>query len=518
MKVDDRFRWLIGVSGIVLVCAGHAASWHIDATATGLNTGKDWANAWTNFSSITWASVLPGDDVYLSKGTYPEVLAIKKSGTSNAPITLRVSPDAPHNGRVIIPGMNLGFHQWITIDGSISASFPAPANIGELGSIDDNIGIFCVSTNGTAIYMTAPVGIKLHWLGVARAQRGAAREAHGIYANVTRRGPTDHNQVRYCWIKDVDDDGIAWIGNAPSTHFGHQEISFSIIELVGDDGLEANSGFTVHDCVIGPSRFKHGHPDGIQSQGSFWRVYNNEFQDFLNSWIRAQAVDTLHHDVWIYNNLFLSGKRTNGVAPLSNTGIEVVQYAAFIGEQPGMTWSNIIIANNTFFNAVKIPGQAINWAKRDERTPGAFVHNVIVTNSMVVNNLFVDCANGASANWQSIQKAPPWGRGVHYSTEQSLIWDYNIATGGRAKKAARVGYFGKEYSTGEAMARQSVWKNNSSKSIKFVDIVRWDLRIAPGDTAARRSGTNLSSIFGYDLLNRARPSSGGWSRGALQAD
>jgi hypothetical protein len=368
------------------------------------------------------------------------------------------------------------------------------------------------------MYMTSPTGIKLYWVGIERALRGGGGEAHGIWANMTSRDATDYNEIKYCWINNVDDDGINWIGNQGSTHFAHQEVAFCIIEYVGDDGLEANSGFSVHDCILGPSRFKNGHPDGIQSQGSYWKIYNNEFQDFLNSWIRAQAVDTLHHDVWIYNNLFLGGKRTDGVALLSNTGIEVVQYAAWIGEVPGMTWSNIIIANNTFYNATNTVRGVINWAKRDENTPDAFVHNVFVTHSMFVNNLVVECSHGVTTYWQPVKTAPPWGTAVHYDSENDLMLDYNTVTGTRAEDAKRIVYDGVVYPIGEMTGIRSLWKHNSSANIGFVDAQNWDLRLAPTNVAATVTGTNLSSFFEYDILNHHRSAEKNWDRGAFTID
>lgn len=495
-----------------------AATWHVDSAAVGANTGRGWLDAWTNLVSINWRSVRPGDTLYLSGGpagrNYYESLAVGASGTSHAPITIKLGRGPEHGGPIWLLGLDVGRHQWITIDGARDDSFVAPTNVLQLRAITNNIGIFCANTNGTAIYLTAPVGVKLHWIGVEAARRGASRHAHGIYANVTRRGPTDHNQIKYCWIQNTDDDGIQWIGNDPATHFGHQEIAFSIIENVGDDGLEANHGFSVHDCIIGPSRFVNGHPDGIQSGGSFWKIYNNEFHDFFNSWLRLQAMQTNHHDIWVYNNLFLSGRYGDPKVSLYNTGIEVVQYAAWLGEVPAMTWDRILICNNTFYGAERLVGGAVAWAKRDERTKAAFVHNVIVTNSLIVNNLIVECGRGVGAWWQPLKSSPPWGRAVHY-TETGLRLDYNTVTGTRAPDARRIGYLGALHPSGERMARSSVWKNNSGAPVKFADAANWNFELAPGDEAARNQGANLADYFTHDILNR--PRAGAWDRGAFES-
>jgi hypothetical protein len=506
---------------LMLGSTGIAANWYVDKQAVGNSTGTDWTNAWTSLAQIAWPAINGGDTIYISGGTsgitYNEALEIGKSGSSNAPITIRVGQDARHNSKVTLVAIGFHAHHWITINGALSDSFAAPTNILGLRTMTNNIGIYCDHTNGPGMYMTSPTGIKVYWVGVERALRGSGAEAHGIWANMTSRDATDYNEIKYCWINNVDDDGIHWIGNQLATHFGHQEVAFCIIEYVGDDGMEANHGFTVHDCLIGPSRFINGHPDGIQSLGSYWKIYNNEFHDFFNSWIREQASQPDHHDIWIYNNLFLSGRDGASKVNLYNTGIEVVQYAAWIGELPSMTWSNIIIANNTFYNATNTVRGVINWAKRDENTPDAFVHNVFVTHSMFVNNLVVECSHGVAACWQPVKTAPPWGSAVHYDSESDLILDYNTVTGTRAEQAKQIAYGQITYPNGEMMTAISLWKHNSSASIGFVDAQNWDLRLAPTNVAAAITGTNLSSFFDYDILNNPRSTGKNWDRGAFQS-
>jgi hypothetical protein len=492
-----------------------ATNWYVDKNSKGNNSGSDWANAWPGLAAIPWAQIKPGDTVTVAGGRYAEPLVVRASGSSNAPITIRIAQDREHNSSVTLDQISLGARQWITINGALSDSFVAPTNILGLRSMTNNIGIFCMSTNGSGLYMTAANGIHLSWVGVSAARGVNKYEAHGIQANITPRGPTDNNVIKYCWINNVEDDGINWIGNDPATHFAHQEVAFSIIENVGDDGIEANHGFNVHDCLLGPSRFLHGHPDGIQTAGSYWRIYNNEFRDFFNSWIREQASQTNHHDIWIYNNLFLSGVNANTNTFLHNTGIEVVQYAAWLGEVPSMTWSNIIVANNTFYNATNAVRGAINWAKRDEHTHDAFVHNVFLTKCMFVNNLVVDCAYGASAPWQPVKETSPWGTAVHYEPND-LIWDYNTITGARAQMATRVVYGGADYLRAELLGAHSPWKHNTSLLVPFVDAQHWNLRPIQPTADSHIEGTNLSAFFNSDILNYPRATNAKWSRGAFE--
>lgn len=69
-----------------LVFDTYAADWYIRAAATGgTNAGTSWTNAWLNISNIVWASVSPGDTIWIAGGgatTYSQ-WTCGKSGTSD---------------------------------------------------------------------------------------------------------------------------------------------------------------------------------------------------------------------------------------------------------------------------------------------------------------------------------------------------------------------------------------------------------------------------------------------------
>lgn len=83
-------------------------AWYIDNAVGTSGNGVSWATAWKSFTNIVWASVQPGDTIYLSGGTtsktYSEVLWIAKGGTSGRLLTFSAGLDAGHNGTVIIDG------------------------------------------------------------------------------------------------------------------------------------------------------------------------------------------------------------------------------------------------------------------------------------------------------------------------------------------------------------------------------------------------------------------------------
>ncbi|MEO8285691.1 MAG: right-handed parallel beta-helix repeat-containing protein [Chloroflexota bacterium] len=76
---------------------------------TGSNAGgRTWAAAWNELNQINWSTVLPGDSILLDGGSsqmvYNTTLNVTKSGTSGAPITIKLAPDAGRNGQAVVFG------------------------------------------------------------------------------------------------------------------------------------------------------------------------------------------------------------------------------------------------------------------------------------------------------------------------------------------------------------------------------------------------------------------------------
>ena len=70
--------------------------------------GTSWATAWNELDQIPWAQIKPGDLILLDGGetemVYYTTLTIEQSGTRDQPITIRLSDEAHHNGKVTIFG------------------------------------------------------------------------------------------------------------------------------------------------------------------------------------------------------------------------------------------------------------------------------------------------------------------------------------------------------------------------------------------------------------------------------
>lgn len=68
----------------------NATDWYVSKNASGKNDGTSPENAWVNFSSIDWSSIMPGDVISILAGRYYEELTIKNiNGSKSSPIIIK---------------------------------------------------------------------------------------------------------------------------------------------------------------------------------------------------------------------------------------------------------------------------------------------------------------------------------------------------------------------------------------------------------------------------------------------
>jgi hypothetical protein len=102
-------RWTVAASLLLLGSQqeAFAKAFYVSPSGDG-STGQNWKKAWKDPSQIDWNQVNPGDQVVLDGGasgiTYQSSMTIPKSGTAGAPITIRQSPAAGHNGNILLVG------------------------------------------------------------------------------------------------------------------------------------------------------------------------------------------------------------------------------------------------------------------------------------------------------------------------------------------------------------------------------------------------------------------------------
>ena len=114
--------------------------------------GLSWGTAWNELSRINWAVVQPGDTILIDGGltacpalgpgyncgmTYNTTLTIGKSGTSSAPITVRLASEGGRNGTAIIDG---GITDWTSC--AEYTAEPTPPSTGNGTAVRETV-LYC---------------------------------------------------------------------------------------------------------------------------------------------------------------------------------------------------------------------------------------------------------------------------------------------------------------------------------------------------------------------------------------
>lgn len=353
--------WLLAMSSIAA-----PANWYVDGAAPGpTHDGTSWNNAWLDLTNIVWASVNAGDTINVSQGKYGE-LNPTKSGTEGAPITIKSSQEVGHNGGVTNAGMFTS-QNWIHLIGAKDDSYTNSVTSTILvPQITNNINWHVITTNtpntdggGTCIGIsgTGTNGIVLRWLELM--QLSDHQEDYGVRFNYSGAQTQWSNEVSYCWIHNVGQDGIKNAAGATVSAFDATVIKYCLIELVGDDGVELNNGYTVANCIIRNARdsINRGHPDGISGQSWNWsKFYNNIVWGFRRS--ECFYPNTLLQgstNLWIYGNLVYWGDTNTqeSVKTTASAGMEDLYWSPQFAHIPGTShtnlyWDGLRVFNNTF--------------------------------------------------------------------------------------------------------------------------------------------------------------------------
>jgi hypothetical protein len=156
----------------------------------------------------------PGDTIWISGGSsglsYNGDCRITKSGTSNAPITFKVSRESGRNGLVTINGIiHCPGQSWITWDGSKDPSYAddVQTTFG-LHKITNNINLKIVGNPYCVSYGSGfgPTGLNFRWIEMTSKELLA--DCHGVRINASSGNDPRNNRFSYLWIHDTGQDGI----------------------------------------------------------------------------------------------------------------------------------------------------------------------------------------------------------------------------------------------------------------------------------------------------------------------
>lgn len=334
--------------------------WYVDKNASGLANGTTIDNAWPSISSISWASILSEDILWISPGNYNETLSVDTKNN----ITIQIYTNNP--GIVFLNKIDLWKLNESTING-LRGSSPSIW-------ITNDFFVAQLCTNSIIR------GIKVDR---STTYSNDVDQIHGFYV----WNACSQITLADCISQWVTGDGyninqLSLDGDPYSSVILTNCMALS----VGDDGIQLAQGNAHVTKFYGDTRgfgpFFGGHPDGVQLnpdngnliiEGSFFKG----FQQFT-------FIERAKSNIFVLNNIMISGS-TNGTDVgvsysttnfigtfliANNTFVNFLSYGAIGGD--GVSTNGQIIANNIFYNCKK----------------GSI--NVLQTNLMNSNNIWWD--------------------------------------------------------------------------------------------------------------------------------
>ena len=459
------------------------AEWFVDNAATGSRNGTSWANAWTNLNSVTGTAA--GDTIYISGGsttkTYGDPYWTPPNGTAGNPITIRIGQDSGHNGVATFDGRQInsawiyGALKNVVIDGSYNGS----TNFVSTNCLATGYSVWCdgaasLSVNYVRTYNSwkfAPgtnIVIDLCYIKPPPPNTpGTLLPDYCISFNVRGLADTGYtnNQIsRTTFITPVSDDFPAW----------------------GSDCIQGGRSAMVWSNYFGTYAVTNDtewqHTDGWQPSGtdnSNVRAYANTFENIANYSIYWECTGSTTN-VWLYNNVFRMTNSASAFQPC--VGIVF----AFQGVS-SQTFSNNLVANNTFFDYYGYTAASFGSTNLDNTYLGCVFANNLAINSGAVASTVFAVGDGAPPNtngiWIAGNKGIPLGSG---NTNISL---------------AQMALVSGVTNIGFVSPFITLSGNN-------------DGRISSADTAARDLAVDLSAWFTTDADGNTR--AGAWDIGAYE--
>lgn len=450
---------------------------YVDNTASGNNTGSSWSNAWKSFSDISGLST--GDIVYISGGIeskeYNETLFCTEG------VTYRTGLDSGHNGIVVIDAQ-FERKYGIVLEDNVTIS----------GMVDSTRKMLIKNSLDSGLQAGIVQGVRIKFIEVTNcgSEGAGGGFAHGIHI-----GHADGCEVAYCYIHQNYRDAINANGSI-GTNFGNNKVHHCILQHNNDDGVACRNGFDIYDNIIGncyrhPGGPEDPHSDGIQAQGEYTRIWNNEIYNCHTHGIFADPLNVENgaNHIHIYNNIVYrtqdfidSGHHMHGIKVKAERGT------------PSM--NDIYICNNTVV---------------DMGYGGISIENCLnTTNVDILNNILYNCrADG------------PTGYVLGTDDDNGNI-DYNVIYNGQSG-GSNLLWNGNNYDYSTFVNVGFGQLNGSTNRPLFIKYIEFandnDFMLTEFDITAKENGKNLISdeIIQDDKAGILRPASGPWDIGAFQA-
>jgi hypothetical protein len=454
------------IFALASICS--ASVWYVrPAGATyGAGNGTSYNDAWSGFSRIGWASVSPGDTIYIS-GSFSESLVFGKSGTAGNLIMVR--GDLANAPAGVINGGTVSMHglSYCAING---VAINNPNGVGiefQNGSYDQVLNCSISGGSGDGINGNFGGGFYIYNTVITSCQGQAI--CVGLSNNPNVVNPT--TVIDKCQILDpmgTLTDGIC----------------------VGNDTI-------VSRCIISGLNSMTKHADGIPIQGSRVVVKQNIVSSctqgiYPDSFDFGSGAQCIVNDVTISGNLIIQNPLVMSHMNAINVDVETAGVASL---------RNVLIYNNTIAG---VDQYGINVS--DRGNGGSRLSGLKIMNNIVVDTGFYTSTGCISVS--SNGSIP--GLTIDYN----LVGEYqqNIPAyryQGTAMNRSQMQAQGFELHGIENPPLSSIFKKYAYQAVDN------DYTLPDGSPAIG-IGLNLGGDYNYDLNGMVRSATAAWDNGCYQ--
>jgi hypothetical protein len=465
--------------------------WYVNRDATGGDTGRNWANAWTDFDStdywgagngINWKIIQPGDTIYVSGGTDSTVYfpngpygirlgygtSSKNTFASGNPVVLTSAYQTGHNGNVYISAYgaespilcimnlsNIKFTGFTIIDNRTGGS-----GIVQLGGDDAGLSDSLIFFEDN------------HIIGKGITEI--------LYVNGTK------TTVRNCIIENLPNDlansqdAITMSGGK-----GGHTIDRNLIIL-----RNGNNETDAHRDGIQLSNLGYNVPAGqrltITISNNLLIDTNPEGTHWNNMLYNYGWTQSANARFVIYNNIFVNRKIRTGVG-----GLAIGRYY----EGSYSEYNSIYFLNNTIISKGSSGSMVTGWCIDTL----VMKNNILIKDSLAPNILNLE---NTTAYWNAAYK--------------DIDYNYYAEYSGISSPFAVAGGINRSWSQWQSDGFDVHGSSGNSTAVTFAN--KYGLNNEDYYTTTGRDlGADLSAEFPflqYDILGN--PRTGSWDMGALE--
>jgi hypothetical protein len=416
--------------------------------------------------------------------------------------------DAGHNGTVIFDFTADGNASNRTAINITANNVTVDGNYGGNNHIEcTNIVNTSTATNGICLNGNSHSGLTVDHIWAQNVNNGVKNTS--VAGTVIKN--SSFNQIR-------GDAAIALAGSTGT--FDATVVDSNYIETVcqqgsvcdnggvgngGPDGVQNGSGVTIKNNtfkeIVMNFTTSDQHPDMIQNQGDYTKVYGNDFQNVGDSNFDFDAfADSTPHDIWIYNNQFRIITQIDSFPDF----IRVYSSGAALTNITNFKIMNNVFADNNVGSNIPPIGICQPQANGGGSTPCNAAGGG--TGSQITNNIFVNNGGGGSSGpmlWLSASGGSNWavGNNVYYRPSNGFV-TWKGTSYSAANFVANVDTAGKT-----SLPTFTSYSANAAGN---------DFHLSTSDSVAKDTGISLSSLFTVDKNGTARPQGSAWDMGPYE--